>query len=57
MMVMGPPAVISSKKKNHRQQHSWEPLISIALCKYMQKDPSKTIEYLISHTGGLQTRM
>lgn len=23
----------------------------------MQKDPSKTIEYLISHTGGLQNRM
>lgn len=53
---MGPPAVIPSKKK-HGQQHSWEPLISIALCKYMQKDPSQTIEYLISHTGGLQNRM
>lgn len=53
---MGPPAVIPSKKKTWTTTQLGA-LISIALCKYMQKDPSKTIEYLISHTGGLQNHM
>lgn len=43
-----------SLKKNTANNTAGSHWFPFLLGKYMQKDPSKTIEYLISHTGGLQ---